>query len=217
MGHDRPADSSALAALWDARYAASENVWSGRVNPRLVSELTDASSGEPLVARAGDALDAGCGEGADSLWLAAHGWTVLGVDLSSVAVAKASAAAATEGLGGRTRFEQRDLSTTPPPEGAFDLVTAHYLHVLPEHRDAIYGGLARAVRPGGALLMALHDVSDIEAGVAHPPPFTMLSRDELAAVADGFAEVSCTVKERVAVTRDGAAAVAHDIVLRAVR
>ena len=217
MGHDRPADSSALAALWDARYAASENVWSGRANPRLVSELTDASSGEPLVARAGNALDAGCGEGADSLWLAAHGWTVLGVDLSSVAVAKASSAAATEGLGGRTRFEQRDLSTTPPPEEAFDLVTAHYLHVLPEHRDAIYGRLARAVCPGGTLLIALHDVSDIEAGVSHPPPFTMLSRDELAAVADGFAEVSCTVKERVAVTRDGAAAVAHDIVLRAVR
>lgn len=141
---------------------------------------------------------------------------MLGVDLSSVATAKAQAAAA-EGLGDRARFEQRDLSTTPPPEGAFDLVTAHYLHVLPEHRHAIYGGLARAVRPGGTLLMALHDVSDIEAGVSHPPPFTMLSRDELAAVADGFAEVSCTVKERAAVSRDGAAAVAHDIVLRAVR
>jgi len=70
-----------------------------------------------------------------------------------------------------------------------------------------------------AALAALWDAryAASEAGVSHPPPFTMLSRDELAAVADGFAEVSCTVKERAAVTRDGAAAVAHDIVLRAVR
>ncbi|HET8957837.1 MAG TPA: class I SAM-dependent methyltransferase [Microcella sp.] len=211
MGHDRPADSSELAALWDARYGSTGLVWSGAVNPRLVSEMHDVQP------NGGRALDAGCGEGADSLWLAEQGWHVLGLDLSGVAVEKANAVADERGVRDRVRFEQRDLSTAPPPEAEFDLVAAHYLHVLPEHRDAIYGGLARAVRPGGTLLLVLHDASDIDAGVSHPPPFSMLSRDELAEVAAGFRQVSCVVKPREAVTRQGMPTTAHDVVLRAVR
>ncbi len=213
MGHDRPADSSEVAALWNARYGSRDQPWTGAVNARLVSELDGLAPHD----KASAALDAGCGEGGDSLWLAEQGWQVFGVDLSSVAIDRARDAAHERGLGARVRLEQRDLSTTPPPEAEFDLVTAHYLHVLPDHRDAIYGGLARAVRLGGTLLLVLHDASNIDAGVAHPPPFTMLTRDELAAVAHGFRELSCEQKPRAVLGRDGSPATAYDLVLRAVR
>lgn len=207
--HRRPADSAELAAIWDARYGATDRLWSGRANPVLVAETADLPPGV--------ALDAGCGEGDDSLWLADRGWQVTGVDLSAVALARAASEAARLGLGELATFEQRDLSTWSPPRASFDLVSAQHLHVLPEQREAIYCGLAAAVRPGGTLLVVLHDARDIAAGVAHPPPFSMLDADALRAYADGFASVRLELRPRATVDRAGQPATAHDLVLRAVR
>jgi hypothetical protein len=43
--------------------------------------------------RSGRALDAGCGHGAETLWLAAHGWEVTAVDCSASALAHARSTA----------------------------------------------------------------------------------------------------------------------------
>lgn len=205
----RPRDSAELAAIWDARYGATHRLWSGRANPVLVAETADLEPGR--------ALDAGCGEGDDSLWLASRGWLVTGVDFSEIAVARAAREASRLRLSGRALFEQSDLSQRPPAPETFDLVSAQHLHVLPEDRDAIYRGLAAAVRPGGVLLMVLHDVRDIAAGVAHPPPFSMLDADALRAYADGFATVHLELRPRATVDRAGSRATAHDLMLRAIR
>src|SRR5690606_5242434 len=77
---------------------------------------------------AGRALDAGCGHGAESLWLAAHGWTVTGVDFSAAALAHARDRAATADLHGITWVEG-DLSAWSPAPGAYDLVLSLYVHV----------------------------------------------------------------------------------------
>ncbi len=50
------------AGFWDERYRSRDAVWSGEPNEQLIAEVT----GLP----AGDALDVGCGEGADAIWLA---------------------------------------------------------------------------------------------------------------------------------------------------
>jgi len=65
-------------------------VWSGRVNA-VVSEV--ASTLVP-----GDALDLGCGEGGDAIWLAGHGWRVTAVDVSQTAVARARVAGQATGI-----------------------------------------------------------------------------------------------------------------------
>lgn len=205
----RPSDSAELAAIWDARYGATDRLWSGRASPVLIAEVA------PLPP--GSALDAGCGEGDDSLWLASRGWNVMGIDFSSVAVARATAEAERLGLSGSAAFARRDLSIWAPPAESFDLVSAQYLHVLPESREAIYRGLAAAVRPGGTLLMVLHDARDLSAGVAHPPAFSMLDEDALRAYTAGFASVHTELRPRVATDRAGAPATAHDLILRAVR
>src|SRR3546814_15875221 len=63
------------AAEWDARYSEKEgSMWSGRPNGRLVAEVEELAPG--------GALDVGCGEGADAIWLAQRGRTVTAVDLS---------------------------------------------------------------------------------------------------------------------------------------
>ena len=58
-------------------------MWSGRVNAHLAKIAGELSPGR--------ALDLGCGEGADAIWLAEKGWTVLGVDISTIALDRARA------------------------------------------------------------------------------------------------------------------------------
>ena len=76
--------------FWEERYAASERIWSGRVNVVLADIAGALDSGR--------ALDLGCGEGADVIWLAGQGWEATGIDISPTAIARASAAAAAAGL-----------------------------------------------------------------------------------------------------------------------
>ncbi|WP_231999672.1 bifunctional 2-polyprenyl-6-hydroxyphenol methylase/3-demethylubiquinol 3-O-methyltransferase UbiG, partial [Mycobacterium sp. 1245852.3] len=71
--------------FWEERYRSAERVWSGRVNPRLAEVTADLPVGR--------ALDLGCGEGADALWLAERGWQVVAVDVSATALRRATEAA----------------------------------------------------------------------------------------------------------------------------
>lgn len=195
--------------MWDARYGASERLWSGGVNPVLEAEAAQLASGR--------ALDAGCGEGGDSLWLAQRGWRVTGYDVSSVAIARARAESMRLKLDELASFDQRDLAAHPPAESTFDLVSGQYLHVIPSQREPLYLGLAEAVRPGGLLLLVLHDKRDRELGIRRPPAETMLEAEELRACADGFASVHVELRPRATVDRTGQPAMAHDLVLRAIR
>ncbi|MEQ4723642.1 bifunctional NAD(P)/FAD-dependent oxidoreductase/class I SAM-dependent methyltransferase [Nonomuraea sp. B19D2] len=135
-------------AFWNARYAQSVQIWSGNPNVMLVREATDL---EP-----GTALDLGCGEGADAVWLAGRGWRVTAVDVSDVALERAAGHAASAGVAGRIEWQRHDLAVSFP-EGAFDLVSACFLHSprdLP--REQILRAAASAVAPGGVLLVVGH-------------------------------------------------------------
>ena len=80
-------DGSDPAAEWDAMYAERDAVWSGEPNPHLVAEVAALTPGT--------ALDVGCGEGADAVWLARQGWAVTAVDVSQVALERARGSGAT--------------------------------------------------------------------------------------------------------------------------
>lgn len=141
---------------WENRYAERPQIWSGRVNVHL------AEFAAPLVA--GRALDLGCGEGADALWLVEHGWQVVGVDISDTALSRASAAAAARALAERVQFLQMDLSEEFP-EGRFDLVSAHFLQSLVHlDRERIFTAAAAAVVPGGMLMIVDHGAAPPWAG-----------------------------------------------------
>ncbi len=133
---------------WDAHYRERERVWSGRVNARLV-EI--AESLPP-----GTALDLGCGEGADAVWLAERGWAVVAVDVSAVALRRAAELARERGVGDRIDFQDHDLGASFP-DGAFDLVSAEFLHSTIElDRIPILRRAAAAVAPGGVLAIVDH-------------------------------------------------------------
>lgn len=147
-----PVDGTARE-WWEARYAERDGIWSGRVN----AVLADVVAGLP--AGGGRALDLGCGEGGDVVWLAEQGWTVTGVDLSRTAVERGERAAHAAGVAERTRFVAADLATwAPGAEERFDLVTASFLQSWPVEipRDTILHRATMAVAPGGHLLVTAH-------------------------------------------------------------
>ncbi|MGP3964254.1 FAD-dependent oxidoreductase [Nonomuraea sp. 3N208] len=134
--------------FWDTFYAEKAQVWSGNPNAALVRE---ADGLEP-----GTALDLGCGEGADAIWLARGGWRVTAADISHVALERAAEHAKAAEVADRVDWQRHDLDMSFP-EGSYDLVSACYLHApmdLP--REKILRAAAAAVAPGGVLLVVGH-------------------------------------------------------------
>ncbi|MFC7480956.1 SAM-dependent methyltransferase [Luedemannella flava] len=162
---------------WEERYRAKPTIWSGNPNPQLVAEVADLAPGR--------ALDVGCGEGADAAWLAARGWRVTGVDISTVALDRARAHVDSAGLADRIELVHADLRVTPPEPGAYDLVSAQFMHLPPGPRRELYAQLASAVAPGGTLLIVGHDPTDLHTSVhrAHFPDM-MFTVDEVASALD---------------------------------
>ncbi|MEV0679375.1 class I SAM-dependent methyltransferase [Actinosynnema sp. NPDC050436] len=136
--------------FWEGFYLDKDQVWSGNPNPLLVREVSALTPGT--------ALDLGCAEGGDAIWLAARGWRVLGVDVSATALGRAAARAADAGVADLITFERHDLGETFP-QGEFDLVSAQFLHSPVERdgeRDGILRRAAGAVAPGGVLVVGGH-------------------------------------------------------------
>jgi SAM-dependent methyltransferase len=133
---------------WEEHYGERERVWSGRVNVRLAEVV------EPMTP--GRALDLGCGEGADAMWLAEHGWHVTAVDISQTALDRAAVDAAARNVADSIDFQRHDL-TESFPDGAFDLVSAQFLRsTVPMDRAAVLRRAADAVAPGRTLLVVDH-------------------------------------------------------------
>ena len=147
------------AEFWEDRYSGVERVWSGRVNATLEASVADLEPGR--------ALDLGCGEGGDAIWLAERGWRVTGVDLSPTAIGRAERAAADRGVAGRARFVAADLATYTD-EPVYDLVAASFLQSPVElPRERILRAARDFVAPGGRLLIVAHAAAPAWAPAEH--------------------------------------------------
>lgn len=134
--------------FWEEHYRSREQVWSGRVNTVLAQVVADLQPGR--------ALDLGCGEGGDAVWLAQRGWHVLAVDVSETALARTREHAARAGVEARVTTEQHDLAASLPT-GSFDLVSAQFFQSPVEFpRDQVLRAAAGLVAPRGLLLIVDH-------------------------------------------------------------
>lgn len=148
---EKRSGAATKAAEWDARYSEQEGaMWSGRPNGRLQAEVAGLTPGR--------ALDVGCGEGSDAIWLARSGWTVTAIDISDVAVSRAREAA--ELAGAAVEWICGDALQTPFPAGSFDLVSMQYPALPKAAGEAAVRALLDTVRPGGLLLAVYHDLDD---------------------------------------------------------
>jgi len=216
VSHDhRPDDTVRFTReFWDDRYRSADRLWSGQPNVQLVAQ----AGGLP----AGEALDAGSGEGADAIWLASRGWTVTAVDVSAVALERAAAHAAAQGdeIAGRIRWRREDLLSWDPAPQRFDLVSAQFLHLPSPELESMHRMLAAAVRPGGTLLIVSHHPDDLHANVGRPAHHALFpTPGQLAAGLDpGDWEILVAAGiGRPATDLDGQPVTITDTVLRAAR
>ena len=100
-------------------------------------------------------LDAGCGVGGSSLWLAKErDVDVVGITLAARQVHKARRYAIRRGLHDRVRFEVADFTATPFPDASFDVVWAVESQCHAPQKAAFYQEAARLLRPGGRVVVA---------------------------------------------------------------
>lgn len=195
------------AEYWENRYSKGAT-WSGRVNASLKREIGGVAPGT--------ALDLGCGEGGDALWLARIGWSVTAVDISPSALAIGAAA---QQSGDDVTWITADLAQWQPAS-TYDMVSACFLHSEVElPRELILRRAAAAVAPGGHLIVVGH------AGVPHwaelphdhVPPH-LPTPDEVIAdlrLADGeWMTVTSALVERPVTAPDGTAGTITDSVVR---
>ena len=106
----------------------------------------------------GDAriVDAGCGTGQMSLYLARANRIVIGADLTRASLQLAAGAAKRFGVD-RVRFVETDLRRPGLRNGAFDVVySSGVLHHTPDPR-ASFARLAKLARPGGMIILGLYN------------------------------------------------------------
>jgi SAM-dependent methyltransferase len=170
---------------WNVRYEGRELMWTAAPNQFLVAEVGALAPGR--------ALDLGCGEGRNAVWLAEQGWHVTAVDFSDVGIAKGKDMAARRGV--EVAWVNEDLNGYQPPGRAFDLVIEFYIHIPADQRKAMLVKGAAAVAPGGTLLVVGHDVTNLEDGYGGPHDPTLLYTPE--DITADLAELEVVRAERV--------------------
>ena len=107
----------------------------------------------------GKALDLGCGEGQNAIWLADRGWLVKAVDLSPSAIAEAQGHANLAEVERAILFEVADIASWAPVS-RYDLVFCTF--ALPARgmgRSRMLEMAAASVAPGGTILLTEFDAS----------------------------------------------------------
>lgn len=194
---------------WEDRYAGEDTIWSGNPNPQLVTEVSGLGPGT--------ALDVGCGEGGDVIWLAHRGWRVTGADFSANGLARAARHADRAGVADRTDWWQVDARSFAAGDRAYDLVTTHFLHPPEGGMVEVTRRLAGAVAPGGHLLVVGHAPSEVFTQLSASHRGAMfVAADLVPGLPDGFEVLVAEQRPRTA-TREGQTFDVHDSTLLARR
>jgi SAM-dependent methyltransferase len=195
---------------WDERYASTEQMWSGQPNSALVTEVGGLEPGR--------ALDVGCGEGADAIWLTTKGWRVTAIDVSEVALQRAARAA--EQTDVSVEWVHAGLLDTPLPSSGFDLVSAQYPALLRTPTHDAGRALVAAVGSGGHLLVVHHVLDDVDIAEAKArgfDPSDYVSPGDVAALLGEGWRVEFDERRPRQLSAGAGVRHTHDVVLHAQR
>ena len=165
----------------------------------------------------GSALDAGCGAGAEAIWLATQGWKVKAADISPDALDRARRRATDSGVSDQVRWVEADL-TVWSPDTRFDLVTTHYAHpAMPQL--AFYDRISTWVAPGGTLLIVGHlHTPDSTHGHRQPAEASVSVADITAVLDDSLWEIVAAEEQLRTLPGHGGQTVdLRDVVVQATR
>lgn len=170
-------------ASWDDRYAGDDYLFGTEPNQFLVT-CRDLLGGADLTRMR--VLSVADGEGRNSVWLAGQGCQVDAFDPSSVAVSKARRLADEHGVS--VDYAVADADTWPWPEDAYGAVVAIFIQFAdPALRRRIYDRIARALEPGGLLLLEGYTVDQLQYGTGGPrSPDHLYTEEQLRAELGAF-------------------------------
>ena len=197
---------------WNKRYANKEFVWTVDPNRFLVAEVSDLQPGR--------ALDLGCGEGRNAVWLAEQGWQVTAVDFSKIGLDKARQLASARGM--HLTWVLADVTAYRPHPATYDLVLMCYLQLPACERNRVLARARDALASHGTLLYIGHDLSNLEHGWGGPQdPAVLCTPQDVVAELTDLRIVKAEVRSR-SVAREPAHggplnATALDSLVRAVR
>jgi SAM-dependent methyltransferase len=197
---------------WNNRYAQKEFVWSLDPNRFVVLEVAGL--------RIGRALDLGCGEGRNAVWLAEQGWHVTGVDFSEAGLQKARELAQVRKV--EVNWVLADVTAFRPKPVSYDLVLICYLQLPVPERHAVMAHARDALVVGGTLLYIGHDLSNLRQGWGGPQdPAVLCTPMDVVADLPGFDIIKAEVVQRPVAhepAHDGPIdAIALDTLVRATR
>jgi len=152
--------------FWDGRWSEVLREHAAQIAERPPNAYLTATAGDLA---SGRALDAGCGNGTEALWLAAQGWHVTAVDFSVTALRHGRSVAARLGpdVAQRIAWVEGDLGTWIPEAGQYDLVVSLFVHVSGSVVEMVTR-LADGVAPGGTMLLVGHLPIDPVTGAETP-------------------------------------------------
>lgn len=107
------------------------------------------------------ALDVGCGDGPDTVFLASKGFEVTGVDFAPAAIENAKVRAREAGVD--ATFLVEDITSLASLSGTFDLLIDHGVHsdLSRGARERYLQAILSRTRPGAQLLLSCHERSRI--------------------------------------------------------
>lgn len=145
---DYPRAASDAQTFWDDVHRRRDRDRPGAPHVHLEDRLAAVPPGR--------ALELGCGDGADAIWLAKRGWQVMAVDISPVILEFGAEQAKRAGVAEQIDWQPADLAEWSP-DGSYDLVCSFFLHT-PEGLDRVdaFSRAAVRLRPGGTLLLVGH-------------------------------------------------------------
>ena len=159
--------------MWSTRYrdAGEDYVFGTTANRFLAAQSALLGSGRT-------ALSVADGEGRNAVWLAEQGLRVTATEISPVALEKARKLAA--GRHVEVDFVLADAVAWDYPEAAFDFVVGIFIQFAdPVQRARIFAGMARALRPGGHLIVHGYTPKQLEYRTGGPSAVENLYTAEL--------------------------------------
>ena len=159
--------------MWSTRYrdAGEDYVFGTTANRFLAAQSALLGSGRT-------ALSVADGEGRNAVWLAEQGLRVTATEISPVALEKARKLAA--GRHVEVDFVLADAVAWDYPEAAFDFVVGIFIQFAdPVQRERIFAGMARALRPGGHLIVHGYTPKQLEYRTGGPSAVENLYTAEL--------------------------------------
>lgn len=179
-------DNTAEYQRWEKRFSAREYVFGEEPNAFIARNKS-------RLPRSGRALAVSDGEGRNGVWLAEQGLDVVSMDFSPTAQEKARALAARRGV--RITTDLADILAYPWPDAAYDVIAVVFIQYMnPSQRQQAFAGIARALKPGGLLLLEGYTPKQVKYGTGGPKePENMYTASLLEAAFGGFSRLEMQI------------------------